>query len=56
MLKYRGAHLIRSGVIRVVLLVLVLAVGLQPGKLIAWGTPVRLQGRIDHGGGAGARN
>ncbi|MGJ6123196.1 MCE family protein [Mycolicibacterium sp. Y3] len=56
MLKYRGAHLIRSGVIGVVLIVLVIAIGLQPDKLIDWGTSVRYQARFDEAGGLSSGN
>lgn len=41
MLKYRGRHLIRAGIIGVVLVVLVIAVGLAPERLISWATAVR---------------
>lgn len=41
MLKYRGARLVRPGVIGLVLIMLVVAVGLQPQALIAWATAVR---------------
>ncbi|QNJ91744.1 MCE family protein [Mycolicibacterium fluoranthenivorans] len=56
MLKYRGAHLIRSGVIGVVLIVLVIAIGLQPDKLIDWATSVRYQARFDEAGGLSSGN
>jgi phospholipid/cholesterol/gamma-HCH transport system substrate-binding protein len=56
MLKYRGAHLIRSGVIGVVLIVLVIAIGLQPEKLIDWATSVRYQARFDEAGGLSSGN
>ena len=34
MLKYRGAKLVRAGFIGVVLIMLVIAVGLQPERLV----------------------
>lgn len=43
MLKYRGGNLIRAGVIGVVLIALIVAVGLQPQQLINWATTVRYQ-------------
>ena len=36
MLKYRGSHLIRAGFMGFVLIMLVIAVGLQPESLISW--------------------
>lgn len=56
MLKYRGAHLIRSGVIGVVLIVLLIAVGLQPEKLSDWATSVRYQARFEEAGGLSRGN
>lgn len=56
MLKYRGAHLIRSGVIGVVLIVLLIAVGLQPEKLSDWATSVRYQARFEEAGGLSSGN
>lgn len=56
MLKYRGAHLIRSGVIGVVLIVMVIAIGLQPSKLTEWATSVRYQARFDEAGGLASGN
>ncbi|MGP4053614.1 MCE family protein [Mycobacterium sp. 4D054] len=43
MLKYRGANTIRAGFIGVVLLVLVIAVGLAPERILAWATSIRYQ-------------
>jgi phospholipid/cholesterol/gamma-HCH transport system substrate-binding protein len=40
-IKYRGAHLVRAGFIGVVLIVLVIAVGLQPQSLWSWATAIR---------------
>lgn len=51
MLKYRGSHLIRSGVIGVVLMVLIIAVGLQPDRLTEWANSVRYQARFAEAGG-----
>ncbi len=51
MLKYRAANLIRPGIIGVVLIVLVIAVGLQPSKLISWATTIRHQALFAEAGG-----
>ncbi|WP_395310744.1 MCE family protein [Mycobacterium sp. AMU20-3851] len=56
MLKYRGGHLIRSGVIGVVLMVLIIAVGLQPERLSEWATSVRYQARFAEAGGLSTGN
>ena len=39
MLKYRGSNLIRAGFIGVVLIMLVIAVGLQPEQITVSGRP-----------------
>ena len=41
MLKYRGKKLIRSGLIGVVLVILIIAIGLDSQRLTAWATSVR---------------
>ncbi|MFV8054753.1 MCE family protein [Mycobacterium sp. 48b] len=41
MLKYRGPRLIRAGVIGTVLILLIIAVGLQPERLMAWAAGAR---------------
>ncbi|MDT5178668.1 MAG: phospholipid/cholesterol/gamma-HCH transport system substrate-binding protein [Mycobacterium sp.] len=51
MLKYRGSDLIRPGIIGIVVLVLVIAVGLQPERLTAWATAVRYQALFAEAGG-----
>ncbi len=51
MLKYRGAKLIRTGFIGVVLVVLVILVGLSPEKLSSWATSVRYQALFEDAGG-----
>lgn len=56
MLKYRGSHLIRSGVIGVVLMVLIIAVGLQPERLSEWASSVRYQARFAEAGGLSVGN
>jgi len=56
MLKYRGANLIKAGVMGVVLIVLVISVGLQPEKLIQWATSVRYQALFTEAGGIAVGN
>ncbi len=51
MRKYRGAHLIRSGFIGIVLIILVIAVGLQPQQLASMATDVRYQALFSEAGG-----
>lgn len=56
MLKYRGTHLIRAGFIGLVLIVLVIAIGLQPERLLAWATSVRYQALFSEAGGLAVGN
>ncbi|CAN5328792.1 MCE family protein [soil metagenome] len=56
MLKYRGSHLIRSGIIGGVLIILVIAVGLQPARLLQWATSVRHQALFSEAGGIAVGN
>ncbi len=56
MLKYRGRHLIRAGVIGVVLAILVIAVGLAPERLSAWATGIRYQALFADAGGLAVGN
>ncbi|OBI79626.1 MCE family protein [Mycobacterium sp. E740] len=56
MLKYRGNHLIRAGLIGVVLVLLVIAVGLAPERLASWATAVRYQAQFADAGGVTAGN
>lgn len=51
MLKYRGSQLARAGFIGVVLIILVIAVGLQPERLLSWATAVRYQALFAEAGG-----
>src|SRR5687768_2922189 len=51
MLRYRGSQLIRAGIIGVVLMILVIAVGLQPERLISWATALRYQALFSEAGG-----
>jgi phospholipid/cholesterol/gamma-HCH transport system substrate-binding protein len=56
MLKYRGTQLINAGFIGVVLAVLIVMVGLNPGLLASWATTVRYQALFCHAGGLIAGN
>jgi phospholipid/cholesterol/gamma-HCH transport system substrate-binding protein len=51
MLKYRGTQLIRSGMIGIILIVLIIAVGLQPTYLWQWATAIRYQAEFAEAGG-----
>jgi len=56
MLKYRGSSLIRAGLIGVVLIVLVIAVGLQPQRLLSMATSIRYQALFTDAGGLAVGN
>ena len=56
MLRYRGSNLIRAGVIGVILIILVIAVGLQPERLVQWATSVRYQALFSEAGGLATGN
>ncbi len=56
MLKYRGSHLIRTGVIGVVLVLLVIAVGLRAPQLASWATDVRYNAQFAQAGGIAEGN
>jgi phospholipid/cholesterol/gamma-HCH transport system substrate-binding protein len=51
MLKYRDAKHLRTGVIGLVLIILVIAVGLAPEQLISWATTIRYQALFSEAGG-----
>ena len=51
MQRYRGANLIRAGVIGVILIILVIAVGLQPERLLQYATAIRYQAMFSEAGG-----
>ena len=51
MLKYRNATLARVGFLGVVLVLLVIAVGLQPERLISWATGIRYSAEFAEAGG-----
>jgi phospholipid/cholesterol/gamma-HCH transport system substrate-binding protein len=56
MLKYHGSNLIRPGIIGIVVLVLVIAVGLQPEKLKSLATAIRYQALFAEAGGLATGN
>ena len=56
MLKYRGASLVRSGLIGVVLMVLIIAVGLKPDRITQWANTFRYQALFTEAGGLTAGN
>ena len=56
MLKYRGAGLVKAGLIGVVLAVMVILVGLSPDRFIAWATMVRYQALFTEAGGLATGN
>ncbi|MCV7153687.1 MCE family protein [Mycolicibacterium pyrenivorans] len=56
MLKYRGSRLVRTGTIGVILLVLVIAVGLQPERLLQWATAIRYHALFTEAGGLAVGN
>lgn len=56
MQKYRGGHLIRAGFMGVVLIILVIAIGLQPERLYQWATSLRYQALFTEAGGLAIGN
>jgi phospholipid/cholesterol/gamma-HCH transport system substrate-binding protein len=56
MLKYRGSQLIRAGFMGVVLIILIIAIGLQPERLFAWATALRYQAMFAEAGGLNVGN
>jgi phospholipid/cholesterol/gamma-HCH transport system substrate-binding protein len=54
--KYRGAQLIRAGLIGAVLIILVIAVGLQPARLVSWATSAHYQAEFADAGGLAVGN
>jgi phospholipid/cholesterol/gamma-HCH transport system substrate-binding protein len=51
MLKYRGAQLARAGFMGVVLAILIIAVGLQPERLLAYATSLQYKALFEEAGG-----
>ncbi|UXA16575.1 MCE family protein [Mycobacterium sp. SMC-4] len=56
MLKYRGSHLARAGFIGVTLMILIIAVGLQPERILQWATALRYQALFVEAGGLSVGN
>lgn len=51
MFRYRGKHLLRHGLVGIVLILCVISLGLQSQQVIAWGTTVRYQAVFSEAGG-----
>lgn len=56
MLKYRGSKLARTGLLGVVLVVLIIAVGLQPERIANWASALRYHAMFVEAGGLQAGN
>jgi phospholipid/cholesterol/gamma-HCH transport system substrate-binding protein len=56
MLKYRAHKLIRAGFIGIVLILLIIAVGLQPTRLVAWASSIRYYAVFAEAGGLSTGN
>src|SRR6478609_7030909 len=56
MRKYRESNLIKAGFIGVMLIILVIAVGLQPERLVQWATSIRHQALFAEAGGIAVGN
>lgn len=56
MLKYRGTNLVRAGFMGVVLAILIIAVGLQPERLLSYATSLQYQARFAEAGGIAIGN
>lgn len=56
MLKYRGSQLVRTGLIGIVLIALIVAVGLQPQALLSWATSLKYRALFAEAGGLLAGN
>lgn len=56
MLKYRGAQLVRAGLIGVALALMVILVGLSPDRFVSWATMVRYQALFTEAGGLAVGN
>lgn len=56
MIKYRESNLVRAGIIGAVLIVLIIAVGLQPERITNWATAIRYQALFTEAGGLSAGN
>ncbi|PJK19727.1 MCE family protein [Mycolicibacterium goodii] len=56
MLKYRESNLVKAGLIGTVLMILMVAVGLQPERLMQWASSVRHQALFTEAGGIAVGN
>jgi phospholipid/cholesterol/gamma-HCH transport system substrate-binding protein len=56
MLKYRNPQLVRVGFLGVVLIMLIVAVGLQPEKIVSWATAIRYHAEFAEAGGLSTGN
>ncbi|MDH6245335.1 MCE family protein [Mycobacterium sp. OTB74] len=56
MLKYRGAQLVKAGFFGIVLIILVIAIGLQPERITQWATSVRYKAEFAEAGGLSVGN
>ena len=56
MLKYRGAGLVKAGLIGAVLIALVILVGLSPDRFVSWATMVRYRALFTEAGGLATGN
>jgi phospholipid/cholesterol/gamma-HCH transport system substrate-binding protein len=56
MLKYRESNLIKAGFIGMVLMILIIAVGLQPERLLQWATSIRHNAVFTEAGGISVGN
>ena len=56
MLKYRAANLVRAGFMGVVLAILIIAVGLQPERLLSYATSLQYHARFAEAGGIATGN
>lgn len=54
--KYRGSQLVKAGFIGVVLIIMVIAIGLQPERLMSWATALRYQALFTEAGGVAVGN
>ncbi|WP_299561596.1 MCE family protein [uncultured Mycolicibacterium sp.] len=56
MRKYRESNLIRAGFIGVMVMVLIVAIGLQPERILQWATSIRHQALFTEAGGIAVGN
>src|SRR5690349_10514782 len=51
MIKYRNPKLIRAGILGLALVLMVIAIGLQPERLVSWATGIRYSAEFSEAGG-----